>query len=75
MNQAAAMRRQNHTTSSTSQYRVKMNTSAYLFANVSISGESTNHHHDQISLFTNNALCLKQLVKDERRISTFTSIR
>ena len=53
----------------------EVNTSAYLLTRVSISGESTDHHHNQISLFTNNALFSKQLVKDERWISTLTSIR
>ena len=66
MNQAAAMRRQNHTTSSTSQYRVKMNTFVYLFASVSISGESTNRNHSQAPLFANNTLPSKQCVQEER---------
>ena len=52
-----------------------MSTYAHLFASVSIFGESTDHHHKQISLFTNNALSSKQQMKDEWLISTLTSIR
>ena len=36
------------------------NTSAYLFARISISGESTNHHHNHTLLFTNRAVFPKQ---------------
>ena len=38
----------------------EVNTFVYLFARISISGESTNHHHSHTSLFTNNALFSKQ---------------
>ena len=54
---------------------VKMNTYAPLFASISISGESTDHHHNQFPLFTNDSLSSKQCVQEERWISALTSIR
>ena len=43
-----------------------VNTFVYLFASVSISGESVDHHHNQTPLFTNDSLPSKQCVQEER---------